>query len=57
MTNFQMYILGGLIDDELTRTSEKLSGDQWTNGPSLPEGRARFVTFVSSSESKCHIYL
>lgn len=37
----QMYVLGGLVNGEMARSSEKLSGDTWTNGPSLPEGRAR----------------
>ena len=37
-----MYIFGGLVDGELTRTSEKLSGDEWTSGPDMPEGRSRY---------------
>lgn len=37
----QMYIFGGLINGELARSTEKLSGDTWTSGPSLPEGRSR----------------
>jgi len=47
----QMYIMGGLVNGEMVRTSEKLSGDTWTAGPSLPEGRSRFcaVTLDDSS--------
>ena len=38
-----MYIFGGLVDGELARTSEKLSGDEWTSGPDMPEGRSRYT--------------
>ena len=40
----KMYVFGGLIDGELSRTSEKLSGNEWTSGPSMPEGRSRCMT-------------
>ena len=40
--SIQMYIFGGLVDGELARTSEKLSGDEWTSGPDMPEGRSRY---------------
>ena len=29
----------------MTRSTEKWDGDEWVNGPSLPEGRARYVLF------------
>ena len=37
----QMHIMGGLVNGEVVRSSEKYSGDGWTEGYSLPEGRSR----------------
>jgi len=47
----QMYILGGLVDGEHVRNSEKHSGDEWTDGPNLPEGRARFCAVALDDSS------
>jgi len=47
----QMYIFGGLVDGELARTSEKLSGDEWTSGPDMPEGRSRFCAVALDDSS------
>ena len=40
-----MYILGGLINGELSRSSEKLSDSEWISGPSMPEGRSRYLIY------------
>jgi len=47
----QMYILGGLVNGEMVRSSEKLSGFTWTAGPSLPEGRSRFCAVALDESS------
>ncbi len=50
----QMYLLGGMVNGEIIRSSEKLSGDAWTNGPSLPEGRARYLVQISIKSLELH---
>jgi len=46
-----MYVMGGLVNGERVRTSEKLEGDTWTQGPSMPEGRSRFCAVALDDSS------
>ena len=45
-----MYLLGGLIDEQQVRSTVRLSDGSWNDGPSLPEVRSRFCA-VAIDES------
>ena len=39
-----MYLLGGVIEDQQTRSVERYTDGSWSDGPSLPEVRSRFCS-------------
>ena len=59
MVDNKMFMLGGIVNDEIVSSVEVWDGEQqqWSEGPEMPETRARFCAVPVDSRSGINIYM